>query len=87
MKPVTVVIHKELVGLDQSISHLAGMMLDSILLSDQGQWLTEREILVRYHLVDAPEAMGIWLVFFVDIEEDDLMIYRLAFGDHILLRF
>lgn len=73
------VIHRELIGLDQSVSHIASVFLEHILMSDQGQWLTEHEILIQYQVFDAPEAMGVWLVFFIDINDTLLMIYKLSF--------
>lgn len=77
--PHSYIVKKVLIGLDQSVGHTTQQLLEEFLASEPGQWLTDREILVECLLDDAPEQFGMWLIFYINISEEDFMLYKLAF--------
>jgi hypothetical protein len=77
--PYSYIVEKVLIGLDQSVGHTVQFLLDEFLSSPAGKWLTDKEILVEYSLLDAPDQFGMWVIFYINISEEDYMIYKLAF--------
>lgn len=77
--PHSYIIQKVLIGLDQSVGHTVQFLLDQFLSSPPGKWLTDKEILVEYSLLDAPDQFGMWVIFYINITEQDYMIYKLSF--------
>lgn len=78
--PHSYIVKKVLIGLDQSVGHTTQQLLEEFLISEPGQWLTNRGVMVECLLDDAPEQFGMWLIFYINISDEDFMLYKLAFS-------
>lgn len=73
------IIHKQLIGLDQSVGHTAEIVLTQFVSTDKGKWLSDRDIQIETLLDDAPEQFGMWLILYANMSDEDRMMYKLSF--------